>query len=119
MDVLIVDDEPDITNAIAYCLLKLGVSVKTATSGREALNIILTDIPRLVLTDINMPNGDGIFLINEIRSQGLTIPVIVMSGKNQKALESEFKRLKVSQLINKPFDLEKIITIIKKFLSST
>lgn len=78
--ILLVDDEPDTLGALSRVLGRLGHDVMEAGSGREALRLLVDGAFDLVVTDINMPDLDGIELILAVREQRPDLPVIAVSG---------------------------------------
>jgi CheY-like chemotaxis protein len=108
MNILVVDDEPDIVGELSYILKDFGHTVFEASHGVEALRIIAThDIDR-VLTDFDMPFLDGLSLLRQIKKEWPSIQVIVMSGDNQLG-EDYWKKLGASGFLAKPFKISMIL----------
>src|ERR1700727_1669470 len=82
MRILIVDDEPQIARVLRTSLLSNGHEVTVAQDGADALEKFLKTQPELVITDLAMPNMDGIELTREIRERS-QVPIIVLSVRNQ------------------------------------
>lgn len=78
--ILVVDDEPLLRQNLAKFLEIIGHTPLIASNGREALSMIRDEDVDLVLTDVNMPDMDGLELINELRGREPPLPIIVMSG---------------------------------------
>ena len=78
--VLIVDDSVVDRKLAGGCLKNCGVEVAFACDGREALELMAEDPPDLVLTDLQMPEVDGLELVTEIRKQHRSVPVILMTA---------------------------------------
>ena len=104
--ILIVDDEYDI-RAVAALALKTvaGWEVLTAASGREGLDIAVTEQPDAILLDVMMPDMDGIATLQALQANPATksIPVILMTAKAQAADQRRFAELGVAGIITKPF----------------
>ena len=81
--VLIVDDDVAIRRLLSKVITTNGLEPESAGSGEEALELIKSSSYQLILLDINMKNMDGFQVIKRIRQQGLTIPIIVISGRNE------------------------------------
>jgi DNA-binding response OmpR family regulator len=81
--VLIVDDDEAIRKLLAKVLSSNGIDPDTAANGEQALQCITHNDFQLILLDIMMPEMDGFQLIQKIRKQGITVPVIVISGRNE------------------------------------
>ena len=78
--VLVCDDEKDIANAISLFLKSEGYDVKTASNGKEAIEILESEEIHLVLLDIMMPVMDGVTALSKIREFS-NVPVIMLSSR--------------------------------------
>jgi CheY-like chemotaxis protein len=80
--VLVVDDDYDLADALALFLRGLGFRVETASGGVEALERARREMPRLIISDIRMPNGNGIQLFRDLRALpgGGSVGFAFMSG---------------------------------------
>ncbi|MBN1870248.1 MAG: response regulator [Candidatus Omnitrophica bacterium] len=78
--ILLVDDESDFIEPIAFWLESKGYDVQMAVNGQQALQSIDEDIPDIVLLDINMPVMDGIETLRKIRAKHQTLPVIMITA---------------------------------------
>jgi CheY-like chemotaxis protein len=80
---LVVDDSMLIRHTVCRFLEERGFAVESATNGREALEILKTVLPDLIVTDIQMPKMDGTELITNLKSASQTanIPIIILQGK--------------------------------------
>lgn len=108
-DIIVVDDEPAILNAVARFLRICGHEVRTSSDGREAMTALDEGPADLVITDINMPDMDGIEILNELRRRSHAIPVIAMSGGgriDKQILLASADLLGAVVTIAKPFELE-------------
>jgi DNA-binding NtrC family response regulator len=116
--VLVVDDEPGVREAIAAYLEIEGLSPVEAKSGREALEIIKNNKEiKFVISDVRMPNGDGIFLIDELRKIDPVLPFIVLvTGQADITREDAIEKGALDMFI-KPPDMDKIIALIKKSIN--
>ena len=115
--VLIVDDEPSILQSLSGLLSDEGFEVKTATNGYEALKIVDTDSPDLILLDIWMPGIDGIETLKEIKKDSPFIQVIIITGHG--TIETAVKGIKLGafDLIEKPLSIDKVIVTINNALN--
>src|SRR5215469_12605545 len=80
MRVLVVDDSSEERSALESLLPAWGHQVLTAADGDEALNVVMTERPQVMLTDLQMPKVDGFELMNRVRSEYGILPTIVMTG---------------------------------------
>src|SRR5688572_23635390 len=83
--ILFVDDEEQIRRLLSSFLTRRGYQVKTAVDGQEALNLLETETPDLVITDVNMPHIDGVELTRRLRAHPRlsSMPIIMLSAKVQ------------------------------------
>ena len=78
--ILVVDDEPMLRRTLRAILEKAGHTVAEAGDGQQALKIFSANKPDLVLTDIIMPDREGVETIGELRQLDAQVPIIAMSG---------------------------------------
>ncbi|GAA3512704.1 hypothetical protein GCM10022393_28150 [Aquimarina addita] len=118
--ILIVDDEPNIVMSLEYSFKKQDYEVFIARDGSEALHILETQIPDVVLLDIMMPNVDGYQTLKHIKENSRTqnIKVVFLSAKN-KASDIEIGlTLGVDKYLTKPFSVKKVIAEITELLNN-
>ena len=115
--VLIVDDEPSILQSLSGLLYDEGFEVLTATNGYEALKIIDSESPDLVLLDIWMPGIDGIETLKEIKNNNAFIQVIIISGHGTIETAVKATKLGAFDLIEKPLSIDKVIVAINNALN--
>ena len=110
MDVLIVDDEPDIIKILRKYLENHGLGVLTAQNGREALEILHKSDVRLVITDRIMPEMDGIALCRSIRASDISgyvyIIILTISGSKEDIVNGI--NAGADDYVTKPFNLEEL-----------
>lgn len=116
--VLIVDDDPDILGFVQVVLEEEGYKTLTAKNGLEALDVVRTQAPDLVLLDLYMPVLDGWGLSRVLRDEDkLDVPIVVMTA-DQGAIGSVYER-GLQGCISKPFDLEELVSCVAHFTSLT
>ena len=115
--ILIVDDEPSILQSLEGLLSDEGFEVITATNGYEALKIIATESPDLVLLDIWMPGIDGIETLKEIKKDNAFIQVIIISGHGTIETAVKATKLGAFDVIEKPLSIDKVIVAINNALN--
>src|SRR5206468_7019114 len=86
--ILIVDDEQEITLVLRSGLTKHGYDVRVAGEGEAALDLFLVWSPDLVITDLSMPNMDGLKLCHRLRENS-RVPLIILSVKGDEATKVE------------------------------
>ena len=116
--VLIVDDEPSIVQSLSGLLSDEGYKVSTAVNGHEALKVIDSDSPDLVLLDIWMPGLDGIETLKEIKKYHPHIQVIIITGHGTIETAVKATKLGAFDLVEKPLSIDKIILTINNALIS-
>jgi DNA-binding response OmpR family regulator len=117
--ILIVDDEPGITEHLSRILEKAGFMVTVASDGEEALELIRTIRPDLVLLDIGLPKLDGRLVLLRIRGDGDQTPVILLTKFSDIASEVVVFELGADDYIGKPFNGEVVVARIRAVLRRT
>jgi len=115
--VLIVDDEPSILHSLSGLLADEGFEVLTALNGYEALKVIASDSPDLVLLDIWMPGIDGIETLKEIKKDNPYIQVVIITGHGTIDTAVEAIKLGAFGFIEKPLSIDKVIVSINNALN--
>jgi two-component system nitrogen regulation response regulator NtrX len=115
--ILIVDDEPSIVQSLSGLLTDEGFEIITASNGYEALKIIDSESPDLVLLDIWMPGIDGIETLKEIKKSSATVPVIIITGHGNVETAVKATKLGAFDLIEKPLNIDKVIVSINNALN--
>lgn len=116
--ILAVDDSATIRTSISFVLNQEGYEVVEAVDGVDGLAKAKADKFSLVITDINMPNMDGIELIKQLRTtEGYKFtPIIALTTENQDSKMQEGKAAGATGWIVKPFTSEKLLAIVKKII---
>ena len=116
--VLAVDDSASMRSLVSQVLEQAGFDVVLAEDGQIALEYAQTNQVDLVLTDINMPNLDGIGLIKELRQlpHYKFVPLLVLTTESGTDIKMEGKAAGATGWIVKPFDPTKLINTIQKVL---
>ena len=115
--VLVVDDNADARNSIRMLLEMEGFAVSVAANGREAIELHRRAPVDVVLTDIFMPEKDGIETIQEIRESNPSVQIAVISGSQKARLESlkvVARELGVSRFLLKPVDPRVLVDTVKE-----
>ena len=114
--ILVVDDDESIRSTLVDALSMVGYSVLQAQSGLSALKILDKQPVDLVLSDVEMTEGDGFFLLKEIQSRKSNSPVIFISGHAEISADS-VKRLGAVDLLKKPFDISELFRIVSTLVA--
>ena len=119
--VLVAEDDPVLLKVIVGGLLRLGFQAFGARDGREAQRLLIARRPDLVITDIVMPDVDGIELIRRIRALAPATPVIAMTGGGQYGRAQTYLnwagQLGADGVLRKPFDLGELVLLIRRSLA--
>jgi len=119
VQILVVDDEPDIRQLVQEILEDEGYSVQVAKDGESARLVYTQQKPDLVLLDIWMPDIDGISLLKEWSASGnLKSQVVIMSGHGTLETAVEATRLGAFDFVQKPLSLAKLLATVRKALDS-
>ncbi len=116
--ILIVDDEKNIVSSLTGILADEGYEVAKTGDGIEALEIIQTDPPDLVLLDIWLPGMDGIEVLKTVKAYHPEIEVLIMSGHGTIDTAVKATKLGAQDFIEKPFSLDRITQSIAEVLSN-
>ncbi|MBN2039829.1 MAG: response regulator [Spirochaetes bacterium] len=119
--VMIIDDSVTIRKSIELVIKNLGVAIKHAQNGKEALNVIKGikesgDNLSLCITDVNMPVMDGITFVKEFRKDDRFTPVLMLTTEAGEAAINAGKEAGASGWIVKPFRTDQLIDAVKKFI---
>lgn len=118
MRILVVDDEIQITRVLRAALQSNGYEVVTASNGVEAMTTYLDKTPDLVITDLSMPEMNGVELTREIRQRGST-PIIVVSVRNQERAKIQALDEGADDYITKPFGIQELLARVRVQLRRT
>ncbi|MBT8763881.1 response regulator [Desulfohalobiaceae bacterium Ax17] len=115
--IMTVDDSASVRQMVCFTLKGAGYEVLEAKDGQDAL-AKLTGPLDLIITDLNMPNMDGIELIRQVRSKpGFKfIPIIMLTTESQTEKKMEGKKAGATGWIVKPFKPEQLLAVVKKVL---
>lgn len=115
---IVVDDDEDICSTIASVFSDSGLESITACSGFDALQIIATHNVKVLISDVRMANGNGLELLAAVRKHYPQVPVFLITGYDDMTAD-EAQKQGAKDLFNKPFDVRRLITIVKSAISNT
>jgi DNA-binding response OmpR family regulator len=118
--IVVIDDEVDICSSLQERLTMDGYHVRAAPDGRKGLQLYHDHQVDLVITDVLMPEMDGLEVVRKIRRLSSTVPIIVMSGGGGRDLDFlvEAKEFGATRTISKPFRLEEVVAMVHDLLDS-
>lgn len=116
--IMTVDDSASIRQMVVFTLRDAGYEVLEAIDGQDALTKAVAHPPNMVITDLNMPNLDGIGLIKALRANPAFkfIPIIMLTTESQADRKQEGKAAGATGWIVKPFKPEQLVAVVKKVL---
>jgi two-component system response regulator MprA len=114
--ILIVDDDPRITNLLRRVLAYEGYSVTTATTGQEALNRVLERPPDLIILDIMLPGLNGLEVAQRLRVAGDSIPILMLTARDTVADRVQGLETGADDYLVKPFAPEELVARVKALL---
>lgn len=112
--ILLVDDEPLLLKATARALRHAGFEVETATNGNHALALLANTRFEAILSDISMPELDGIQLLRSVRERDADVPVVLMTGAPEVATAMQAVGLGALQYLTKPVDMHELTEVVTR-----
>lgn len=116
--ILVVDDESQITRVLRTSLTAHGYDIRVANDGETALEIMKDWSPDLVITDLAMPNMDGLELCRRLRAK-TQIPIIVLSVRGEERTKVKALDAGADDYVTKPFGIEELLARVRANLRRT
>lgn len=113
--ILVVDDEPQLTRVLRTGLKARGYDVRVAADGITALETFSDWRPELVITDLAMPNMDGLELCRQLRAVS-QVPIIVLSAKGEEKTKVEALDIGADDYVTKPFGIDELLARVRASL---
>ena len=114
LKIAIVDDEPDMRESISQWLVLSGFETETFASAEDALKVIGSDWPGIVVSDIRMPGMDGMAFLKRLMGLDSNLPVIMITGHGDVPMAVEAMRLGAMDFMEKPFNPDRMTQLAKK-----
>lgn len=115
--ILIVDDEEDLRDVLAYQLRSLDAEIVMAASGRAALEAVKNSNFDAILSDISMPEMNGLEFLAQLRALGFETPFVFLTGFGDKAKAVEALRLGAFDFLEKPWEPEQLRNTMSKAIA--
>ena len=118
--ILVVEDEEGVRTVVRAALEQVGYRVTTATNGVEATRLLEDARFELVLTDVLMPDKDGIEVISDLRRQCPELPIIAMSGGGRLPRDGYLtiaRHLGAHAILQKPFTVDELLATVDRLLA--
>lgn len=118
--ILIVDDEQDIVESLKFVLEGCNYSCYCAYNGEDGLKMAREIIPDLIILDVMMPriNGYKISRLLKFDKKYQSIPILMITARSQEEDKLIGEETGADEYITKPFDLDEVLSIVKKYLAS-
>ncbi len=113
--ILVVDDEPAVTDLLAYNLRKAHYDVSIAADGREALRLAREEAPDLIVLDLMLPEVDGLDVCRELRRTS-RVPIIMLTARGEEVDRVVGLELGADDYVVKPFSVRELLARIKAVL---
>ncbi len=114
-NILVVDDEPQITRVLKTTLSSQGYGTRTASDGDDALQMMKDWSPDLLITDLRMPNMDGLELCRRVRANS-QIPIIVLSVRGEEKIKVQALDAGADDYVTKPFSTNELLARVRAAL---
>jgi two-component system OmpR family response regulator len=117
--ILVVDDEPRITDLVAMALRYEGFEVETAGTGRGALKMVVGFRPALIVLDVMLPDMDGFAVTERLAADRVKVPILFLTARD--AVEDKVRGLTLGgdDYVTKPFSIEELVARIRALLRRT
>src|ERR1039457_3599560 len=114
-NILVVDDEPQITRVLKTTLSSHGYAIRTASDGDEALQVMKEWTPDLLITDLRMPHMNGLELCRHVRAKS-ALPIIVLSVKGEEKIKVDALDAGADDYVTKPFSVNELLARVRAAL---
>jgi CheY-like chemotaxis protein len=112
-DVLVVDDDEDLTEMVRIMLVTSGYRVRCVRNGREAIAAVAQRMPSIVLLDMLMPVMDGWQCARELRARyGRRVPIVVMTAAEH--ARARAGQVGIDDVLSKPFDMDDLLRVVAR-----
>ena len=116
--VLVIEDEPNIIEAINFILSRDGWSVDTHCNGHDAVDVVLAKAPNLVILDVMLPGRSGYDILKDLRAHPQTaeLPVLMLTARGQNKDRDMAERLGASCFMTKPFSNAEVLEALRSLV---
>ena len=116
--ILVADDDRSIRLMLETGLTLNGFRVSSVRSGREAVDAVSTGEYDAILSDVYMPDGGGLELVDSLRSTDLKIPIVLMTAQGSLQVAVEAVSRGATDFIGKPFDISALVALLRRYLEA-
>ena len=114
--ILIIDDDSAVRSSLSFMLKRAGYEAQVVPGPREAIEVVRTVAPDLILMDIRMPVMDGIQATEKIRTISLTVPIIAVTAYAFYTEQQQAIQAGCNAVISKPYSLERLRETIESYI---
>lgn len=113
--VLLIEDEPNIIEAISFLLLRDGWQVDTHSNGDDAVQVVLDKQPDILILDVMLPGRSGYEILQDLRATESTsnLPVLMLTARGQSKDRDMAERMGASRFMTKPFSNDEILAAVR------
>src|SRR5688500_6685792 len=115
--ILVVDDEPTARSGLAKLLEQEGYQVDMAADGVEALASVADNPPALIISDLKMPNMDGMELLKQLHERGIETPTVVATAFGEVSTAVAAMRAGAEDDLTKPIDFDALLMVVERTLA--
>lgn len=117
--VLLIEDEPNIIEAIRFILSRDGWAVDTHSNGADAVEVVRAKSPDVLILDVMLPNRSGFDILKDLRADGATaaLPILMLTARGQTKDRELAERYGVSRFMTKPFSNAEILTSVRALVT--
>ena len=118
--VLSIEDDDDVVAALEFRLNTIGIELVRAAQGREGYRRAFMEAPHAILLDYELPNGNGDYVLRRLKESRATsdIPVIVLTGRREGAIQRQMLSLGAAAFLNKPFEWSELRRHLSDYLDN-
>ena len=116
--ILVIEDDATLRGVLRMHLSAIGYKVRVSADATEAIQMILAELPDLILSDLGMPYLDGLELLKALKGDELTkkVPVVLLTGRNDDETYIRATQLGAAGYVTKPVKLDELLAAIKRAL---
>ncbi len=117
--VLLIEDEPNIIEAISFILSRDGWEVKTHSNGHDAMDVVRARSPDVIILDVMLPGKSGFDILSEIRADAALgqTPVLMLTARGQTKDREMAERAGASRYMTKPFSNSEILETVRQLVT--
>ncbi|MCZ4352980.1 response regulator [Roseovarius aestuarii] len=118
--VLLIEDEPNIIEAISFILSRDGWQVKTHSNGRDAVDVVRARRPDLVILDVMLPGRSGFDILTDIRNSDdlAATPVLMLTARGQRKDRELAEQGGVNRYMTKPFSNSEMLSAVRELVGT-